>query len=1030
MSTKTKPQLELELKEAQAKIVRLEHDLRLARGIGEKKTPAEKTTKSEEDFLKLLNVLPVGISILNYERTVIFQNSALSQILDMTDEGIQSGVYKDRKYLRSDGTVMTADEFASVQAEKGGKAIYNVETGIIKENEETVWTSVSAVPANLPDWKTIIVTSDITERKLLETKLLESQRQYTLVFEKSTVPSILLKLPEVIIVDANEACETLTGFSKQEMLGKTAAELGIIKPEKRAHAISQFEKHGSLTGRETRAYTKHGEERIVVANTNRVIINGQPYAITTLLDITERKHAEEKLREKERLFKLFVEYSPAAIAMFDKNMRYLAASHRFIKDYDLPSYDIIGKSHYEIFPEIPERWKEIHQRCLAGAIEREEADPFPRADGSVDWVRWEIHPWYESEGNIGGIILFSEVITERIQLELERAKLTERLDFATQSAHMGIWDWDIQKHEIVWDDQMYTLYGLKPGEFGGAYEAWLHGIHPEDREASDEAFAAAVRGEQGYDTEFRVIWQDGTVHWLKANGQVFRNEHGTPQRMIGINYDITERKQLEAQILESERAYRELVQNANSAIIRWRRNGEIVFFNEFAQSFFGYRKDEVLGKPVSMLVPETDSAGGDLSVLVQSIVEHPEQFINVVNENICKDGQRVWMAWTNKPVFDKDGKVEEILAVGADISESKQAEDALRQSQENFAKAFNSNPAALAITHSSDGTFVIVNQTYTNIMGYAELEIIGRTVAELSIYVNQNEREQLLQALAEQGRVVNYELTVRTKNGEHRKLLVSMEQILYDKENCILSTFIDITERKQIEEELRRSNAELEQFAYVASHDLQEPLRAMAGMVQLLQKRYQGQLDERADEYIAHIVEAANRMGNLIQALLTYSRIHRSVQPIELVDASQCMQTALKNLEVSIKENHAVVTAESLPRVYADAVQLTQLFQNLIGNGIKFRGEEEPHVHISATKLKDAWQFSVRDNGIGIEPQYFERIFLIFQRLHTRGEYSGTGIGLALCKKIIDRHGGQIWVESEPQRGSTFHFTLPLRSHS
>ena len=905
MSTKTKPQLELELKEAQAKIVRLEHDLRLARGIGEKKTPAEKKPQSEEDFLKLLNVLPVGISILNYERTVIFQNSALSQILDMTDEGIQSGVYKDRKYLRSDGTVMTADEFASVQAEKGGKAIYNVETGIIKENEETVWTSVSAVPANLPNWKTIIVTSDITERKLLETKLLESQRQYTLVFEKSTVPSILLKLPEVIIVDANEACETLTGFSKQEMLGKTAAELGIIKPEQRAHAISQFEKYGSLTGRETRAYTKHGEERIVVANTNRVIINGQPYAITTLLDITERKHAEEKLREKERLFKLFVEYSPAAIAMFDKNMRYLAASHRFIKDYDLPSYDIIGKSHYEIFPEIPERWKEIHRRCLAGAIEREEADPFPRADGSVDWVRWEIHPWYESEGNIGGIILFSEVTTERIQLEREQAKLTERLDLATHSAHMGIWDWDIQKNEFVWDDQMYALYGFELGEFDGAYEAWLHGIHPEDREASDEAFAAAVRGEQGYDTEFRVIWQDGTVHWLKATGQVFRNELGIALRMIGINYDITERKQLESQILESERAYRELVQNANSVILRWRSNGEIVFFNEFAQSFFGYRNDEVLGKPVSMLVPETDSAGGDLTTLVQSIVEHPEQFVNVTNENICKDGRRVWMVWTNKPVYAQNGQVMEILAVGSNISE-----------------------------------------------------------------------------------------------------------------------------RKMMEDELRRSNAELEQFAYVASHDLQEPLRAMAGMVQLLQKRYQGQLDERADEYIAHIVEAANRMGNLIQALLTYSRIHRSVQPIELVDASQCMQTALKNLEVSIKENHAVVTAESLPHVYADAVQLTQLFQNLIGNGIKFRGEEEPHVHISATKLKDAWQFSVRDNGIGIEPQYFERIFLIFQRLHTRGEYSGTGIGLALCKKIIDRHGGQIWVESESQRGSTFHFTLPLRSHS
>jgi light-regulated signal transduction histidine kinase (bacteriophytochrome) len=315
-------------------------------------------------------------------------------------------------------------------------------------------------------------------------------------------------------------------------------------------------------------------------------------------------------------------------------------------------------------------------------------------------------------------------------------------------------------------------------------------------------------------------------------------------------------------------------------------------------------------------------------------------------------------------------------------------------------------------------------------MGYVESEIIGRNVTELNIYVHQDERKQLLQELAEQGRVINYELTVRAKNGEHRELLVSMEPTLYDKENCILSTFIDITERKRIEEELRRSNAELEQFAYVASHDLQEPLRAVAGMVQLLQKRYQGQLDARADEYIAHAVEAANRMGTLIQALLSYSRVQRNTQPIELVDAGNCLQTALKNLDAPIKENHAVITMDALPHVHADPLQLTQLLQNLIGNGIKFRGDKEPQIHISATKLKDVWQFSVRDNGIGIEPQYFERIFQIFQRLHTRREYSGTGIGLALCKKIIDRHGGRIWVESKYQHGSTFHFTLPIRNNS
>ena len=242
---------------------------------------------------------------------------------------------------------------------------------------------------------------------------------------------------------------------------------------------------------------------------------------------------------------------------------------------------------------------------------------------------------------------------------------------------------------------------------------------------------------------------------------------------------------------------------------------------------------------------------------------------------------------------------------------------------------------------------------------------------------------------------------------------------------CGIST--DMTDRKLIEEELIRSNAELEQFAYIASHDLQEPLRAVAGMVQLLQKRYEGQLDERADEYIKHAVDAAARMQSLIQALLSYSRAQRDNQPMEQVDAGTSLQLALKNLDTSIRDNHAVITADALPRVHANPAQLTQLFQNLIGNAIKFRRDVEPQIHISATKLTDAWQFSVRDNGIGIEPQYFERIFMIFQRLHTQREFSGTGIGLALCKKIIERHGGRIWVESEPEHGSVFHFTLPLR---
>lgn len=244
----------------------------------------------------------------------------------------------------------------------------------------------------------------------------------------------------------------------------------------------------------------------------------------------------------------------------------------------------------------------------------------------------------------------------------------------------------------------------------------------------------------------------------------------------------------------------------------------------------------------------------------------------------------------------------------------------------------------------------------------------------------------------------------------------------------------EITGHKVAEEKLRgvvtdleRSNAELQQFAYVASHDLQEPLRMVASYTQLLARRYKGRLDADADEFIAFAVDGANRMQMLINDLLQYSRVGTRGKPFEPTDTKTVLDQTVSNLDVAIKESGAVLTHDTLPTVMADATQLTQVFQNLIGNAIKFRSKETPRIHVSAKEKENEWVFSVRDNGIGIDPQYFDRIFVIFQRLHGKTEYPGTGIGLAVCKRIVERHGGRIWIESEEGKGSTFYFTIPKR---
>ena len=235
-------------------------------------------------------------------------------------------------------------------------------------------------------------------------------------------------------------------------------------------------------------------------------------------------------------------------------------------------------------------------------------------------------------------------------------------------------------------------------------------------------------------------------------------------------------------------------------------------------------------------------------------------------------------------------------------------------------------------------------------------------------------------------------------------------------------------EHRRTQEELARSNRDLEQFASVASHDLQEPLRMVAAYTQLLAERYQGKLDANADKYIHYAVDGALRMQTLVQDLLAFSRVGRNGRHARLVDINEILRMVIGNLQAVIRETNAQLECNSLPSVVADQTQMLQLFQNLVGNALKFRGADIPRISIAATKTGEEWLFSVADNGIGIGPEHAETVFVIFKRLHTHAEYPGSGIGLAICKKIVEQHGGCIWVESQPGQGSTFKFTLPERS--
>jgi PAS domain S-box-containing protein len=360
-------------------------------------------------------------------------------------------------------------------------------------------------------------------------------------------------------------------------------------------------------------------------------------------------------------------------------------------------------------------------------------------------------------------------------------------------------------------------------------------------------------------------------------------------------------------------------------------------------------------------------------------------------------------------------------------------EAARREAEGLFRSAVEASPNGIVMADPA-GRIVLANRRMEVILGYRPDELIGRSVELLLPESLRRDHEDLRRGYLADPRSrqmgAGRDLRARRKDGREVPVEIGLSPVRRESGTHVLASIVDITQRKRVEDELRRSNEELERFAYVASHDLQEPLRMVGSYVQLLGKRYRGKLDADADDFIGYALEGALRMQRLIEELLAYSRVGtRGAEPVP-TDAGAAVAGALRSLKLAIEEAGATVTVEPLPTVLANPGQLEQVFLNLLSNALKFRGSAPPAIHVSAERHDRVWELRVRDNGLGIDPQYFDRIFVIFQRLHARDDYPGTGMGLAIAKKIVERHGGRISVESTPGEGATFSFTLPAAEGS
>jgi PAS domain S-box-containing protein len=672
-------------------------------------------------------------------------------------------------------------------------------------------------------------------------------------------------------------------------------------------------------------------------------------------------------------------------------------------------------------------------------------------DNEIRWISARGKVYCDSNSNPIKMIGVNFDISEKIKTQNKLEETHNQLDLVLRAAEIGTWYWDLASNDVVWDEQTHKVFGVDLGKFGGSFAAFAAYVHPEDLEHVNSQVNNTLKNDAPYFLNFRVIKPNGELIYLNARGTLYRNSFGKPCKIIGIVWDITKEKLAQAEILRTNRFKKAILDSTDYMIISTTDNGVITSFNKAAERLLEYSAEEMIGKQTPAIIHD-----------LNEVVEYTKELNEKYNFNlepgfetfvakskylgetdsrewtyISKSGKRFPVLLSATSLQDDQNQIIGYLGIVKDISLDKQKNEELKFQQRIFKSFIKSTPLAVAM-FDVNMNYLVYSDFWIKNYSLNETNLVGKNHYEVFPEIKKSYPQWLeLHQRCLKGETIKCEgeKFIRADGNEEWIRYELHPWLDLDGKIAGLIMFTEvITEQVKSEKELQhktveleRSNIDLEYFAYITSHDLKEPLRVIASYSKLLEKKLAkfNVKDESISSYVEYITSSIDRMQDMINDILAYSRVGRKTV-YEEVSIDSILKNTLIDLSTIIIDKDAKISFDILPTMTICESEIRQLFQNLISNALKFINPERiPMIKISSKMLdENVWQFSVSDNGIGIEAEFFERIFIIFQRLHTREEFEGTGIGLALCKKIIENHNGKIWLESKLGEGTTFFFTI------